>query len=68
MYYVAGYDCWWSMHRLFPRVIGGSRRHEIHHKYGSYGNYQQFFMYLDDFMGTSAEATELREKVITMTE
>mmetsp|Transcript_445 Transcript_445/g.792 ORF Transcript_445/g.792 Transcript_445/m.792 type:complete len:121 (+) Transcript_445:2-364(+) len=54
----AGYDCWWSMHRLFPWLIGGARRHEIHHKNGKNGNYQQFFMYLDDLMGTSSDEEE----------
>lgn len=55
---IAGYNCWWSMHRLFPRLIGGSRRHDLHHKNGKSGNYQQFFMYLDDWMGTSFEDNE----------
>mmetsp|Transcript_6227 Transcript_6227/g.9391 ORF Transcript_6227/g.9391 Transcript_6227/m.9391 type:complete len:307 (-) Transcript_6227:86-1006(-) len=44
----AGYDGFWSMHRLFPRLIGGARRHELHHKSSNAGYYQQFFMYLDD--------------------
>ena len=54
-HHTAGYDCWWSLHRLFPKIIGGARRHHIHHKNGNNGNYQQFFMFLDDIMGTSTD-------------
>ena len=44
----AGYDGFWSMHRLFPQLIGGAKRHEMHHKCSRTGYYEQFFMYLDD--------------------
>jgi sterol desaturase/sphingolipid hydroxylase (fatty acid hydroxylase superfamily) len=52
----AGYDGPWCVHRLFPGVVGGAAAHEIHHKYGS-SNYQQFFIYLDQLMGTHQALT-----------
>jgi methylsterol monooxygenase len=47
----AGYDAPWCLHRLLPGVVGGAAAHEIHHKFGS-SNYQQFFVYLDQLVGT----------------
>jgi sterol desaturase/sphingolipid hydroxylase (fatty acid hydroxylase superfamily) len=47
----AGYDGFWSMHKLFPGLVGGAACHEIHHRTGSH-NFQQFFSYLDRMMGS----------------
>jgi sterol desaturase/sphingolipid hydroxylase (fatty acid hydroxylase superfamily) len=43
----AGYDGFWSTHRLFPGIFGGAVRHVEHHTKGKHF-YQQFFCYLDD--------------------
>ncbi|CAE8676294.1 unnamed protein product, partial [Polarella glacialis] len=43
----AGYDGFWSSHRLYPGIFGGARRHNAHHINGKQ-YYQQFFCYLDD--------------------
>mmetsp|Transcript_49106 Transcript_49106/g.129827 ORF Transcript_49106/g.129827 Transcript_49106/m.129827 type:complete len:354 (+) Transcript_49106:72-1133(+) len=45
----AGYDGFWSTHRLYPGVMGGAKRHVEHHTKGK-SYYQQFFCYLDDFV------------------
>lgn len=45
----AGYDAFWSLHNLFPGIIGGAKRHEEHHRRGNV-YYQQFFTYLDDVL------------------
>ena len=45
----AGYDGFWSMHNLLPWLIGGAKRHEVHHGCGNQ-YFQQFFMYLDDLL------------------
>jgi len=45
----AGYDGFWSTHRLYPGIFGGALRHVQHHTKGK-GYYQQFFCYLDDFV------------------
>mmetsp|Transcript_66758 Transcript_66758/g.145627 ORF Transcript_66758/g.145627 Transcript_66758/m.145627 type:complete len:349 (+) Transcript_66758:59-1105(+) len=45
----AGYDGFWSSHRLFPWVLGGAKRHLAHHHHGK-KYYQQFFLYLDDLL------------------
>jgi sterol desaturase/sphingolipid hydroxylase (fatty acid hydroxylase superfamily) len=45
----AGYDGFWSLHNIFPKIYGGAKRHEEHHKYGCIF-YQQFFMYLDNIL------------------
>lgn len=46
----AGYDGWWSLHNVFPSwIVGGAKRHEIHHIKGD-RYFQQFFNYLDDFI------------------
>lgn len=47
----AGYDGFWSLHNLFPGLIGGALCHEVHHDNGS-SNFQQFFFYLDYMMGS----------------
>jgi len=44
----AGYDCFWSMHNLYPGIFGGTKRHMAHHMNGK-KYYQQFFCYLDDW-------------------
>lgn len=43
----AGYDGFWSMHNLLPWLVGGAKRHEMHHHNGT-RYFQQFFMFLDD--------------------
>jgi len=43
----AGYDGFWSSHRLYPSIFGGALRHLAHHTKGKHF-YQQFFCYLDD--------------------
>ena len=66
-------DAPFSMHNLFPKAVGGALRHRLHHqkggvhqKGGAKGrggggvNYQEFFLYLDDFFGTAAENAECR--------
>jgi len=45
----AGYDGFWSSHRLYPGIFGGARRHVAHHEKGKHF-YQQFFCYLDDLI------------------
>jgi len=45
----AGYDGFWSSHRLYPGVFGGALRHVQHHTKGK-EFYQQFFCYLDDYV------------------
>mmetsp|Transcript_118123 Transcript_118123/g.368000 ORF Transcript_118123/g.368000 Transcript_118123/m.368000 type:complete len:337 (+) Transcript_118123:20-1030(+) len=45
----AGYDAFWSSHRLYPGVFGGALRHLEHHTKGK-RFYQQFFCYLDDMV------------------
>lgn len=45
----AGYDGFWSSHRLYPGILGGAARHVEHHMKGKH-YYQQFFTYLDDFI------------------
>lgn len=47
-----GYDLPFMLHRLVPfGVVGGSVRHEAHHKYGD-RNFEQLFVYLDGLAGT----------------
>jgi len=45
----AGYDGFWSSHRLYPGILAGAHRHVQHHAKGKHF-YQQFFCYLDDFV------------------
>eukprot|EP00415_Alexandrium_ostenfeldii_P001352 UN1352 len=45
----AGYDGFWSTHRLYPGIFGGALRHVEHHRKGKQF-YQQFFCYLDDMV------------------
>jgi len=45
----AGYDGFWSSHKLYPGIFGGARRHIAHHSKGKHF-YQQFFCYLDDLV------------------
>jgi sterol desaturase/sphingolipid hydroxylase (fatty acid hydroxylase superfamily) len=47
----AGYDGFWSLHNLFPGLVGGAACHELHHNDGSH-NFQQFFTYLDQLIGS----------------
>eukprot|EP00457_Paulinella_chromatophora_P010921 gb/GEZN01011040.1/.p1 GENE.gb/GEZN01011040.1/~~gb/GEZN01011040.1/.p1 ORF type:complete len:375 (+),score=24.95 gb/GEZN01011040.1/:31-1155(+) len=44
-------DTWFSLHNLFPSLVGGSKFHLRHHRDGRY-HYQQFFFYLDAWFGT----------------
>merc|ERR1719223_211683 len=44
----SGYDAPWALHRLWPCVFGGAKRHHLHHKDGA-PHLQQFFTYLDDW-------------------
>jgi len=45
-----GYDMPWMAHNVLPRgVLGGSRRHEVHHKSGKQ-YFSEFFCCLDDFL------------------
>jgi hypothetical protein len=46
----SGYNFRWMSHNIWPEFLGGSPRHERHHKDGRV-YYQQFFMYLDDILG-----------------
>jgi len=46
----SGYNFSWMSHNIWPEFLGGSPRHDRHHKDGRV-YYQQFFTYLDDFMG-----------------
>lgn len=50
----SGYDLPWMSHRIFPEILGGSPRHEMHHHDGRV-YYQQYFKYLDDFFGFTEE-------------
>jgi sterol desaturase/sphingolipid hydroxylase (fatty acid hydroxylase superfamily) len=44
-----GYDLPWQAQNVVPgAVVGGSRRHHLHHARGGAGHYQKFFTYLDD--------------------
>ena len=47
----SGYDLPWMTHRIWPRICGGARRHNAHHNKGNV-YFQQFFCYIDDFLGT----------------
>ena len=47
----SGYDLPWMTHRLWPAVCGGAKRHNAHHNRGTV-YFQQFFCYIDDFLGT----------------
>lgn len=57
----AGYDAWWSLHNLFPSIIGGAKRHEVHHQNGAM-YFQQFFMYLDDLFLLSNNTKQIAIK------
>jgi sterol desaturase/sphingolipid hydroxylase (fatty acid hydroxylase superfamily) len=46
----SGYNFGWMTHNIWPEFLGGSPRHERHHKDGRV-YYQQFFTYLDDALG-----------------
>jgi cholesterol 25-hydroxylase len=46
----SGYDLPFMSHRLFPGILGGSKRHELHHARGNV-HFHQFFCYLDDAFG-----------------
>ena len=46
----SGYDLPWMSHNIYPEIFGGSPRHERHHANGKV-YYQQYFTYLDDFLG-----------------
>jgi len=46
----SGYNFSWMTHNIWPEFLGGSPRHERHHKDGRV-YYQQFFTYLDDALG-----------------
>lgn len=46
----SGLDLPWGSHRLFPKIMGGAPRHELHHNTHQHC-YHQFFTYLDDFFG-----------------
>jgi hypothetical protein len=46
----SGYNFRWMTHNIWPEFLGGSPRHERHHKDGRV-YYQQFFVYLDDILG-----------------
>jgi sterol desaturase/sphingolipid hydroxylase (fatty acid hydroxylase superfamily) len=47
----SGYDLPFMSHRLFPTVFGGAPRHEAHHQRGNV-YFHQFFMWIDDALGT----------------
>jgi len=45
------FDLPWALHNLLPKgVLGGPRRHRLHHRHGDV-YFQQFFCYLDDAFG-----------------
>lgn len=46
----AGYDGPWCMHHVWPWLIGGAERHEVHHRNGGV-YYCEFFKGLDDAFG-----------------
>lgn len=47
----SGYDMPWMLHNVLPHgILGGSPAHEEHHN-GGKRHYQQFFLYLDYFIG-----------------
>jgi len=45
-----GYNFPWMSHNIWPEFLGGTPRHERHHKDGRV-YYQQFFTYIDDALG-----------------
>ena len=50
------YDMPWSPQNVVPGgVVGGSRRHHVHHARGGAGYYQKFFTYLDDSAAWTAK-------------
>ena len=61
----SGYNFSWMSHNIWPEFLGGSPRHERHHKDGRV-YYQQFFTYMDDALGFTdqdvAEATEAKRR------
>jgi sterol desaturase/sphingolipid hydroxylase (fatty acid hydroxylase superfamily) len=50
----SGYNLPWMSHNIYPEIFGGSPRHERHHANGKV-YYQQYFKYLDDFLGLTEE-------------
>ncbi|CAB9519274.1 Cholesterol 25-hydroxylase [Seminavis robusta] len=48
----SGYNLPWMSHNIWPEFLGGSPRHERHHKDGRV-YYQQFFTYMDDLLGSN---------------
>jgi len=47
----SGYNMPWMLHNIVPgNILGGSVRHEMHHRTGR-NNYHQFFTYFDDMFG-----------------
>lgn len=45
----SGYDMPWMLHNVVPfHILGGSPRHEAHHRVGN-KYFQQFYTYLDDW-------------------
>lgn len=46
----AGYDSPISMHNVWPAIVGGAARHEVHHRDGSV-YYSKFFKGIDDLLG-----------------
>ena len=51
----SGYDLPFMSHRLWPAVLGGAPRHEVHHNRGGV-YFHQYFKYLDDLLGHTPEA------------
>jgi hypothetical protein len=50
----SGYNLPWMSHNIYPEIFGGGPRHERHHANGKV-YYQQYFKYLDDFLGFTEE-------------
>jgi len=57
----SGYNFSWMSHNIWPEFLGGSPRHERHHKDGRV-YYQQFFTYMDDAMGWNDQ--DVKEQMI----
>ena len=50
-----GFAIFARVHRLWPAVLGGAPRHEVHHNRGGV-YFHQYFKYLDDLLGHTPEA------------
>ena len=57
---IQGYDFPFMTHNLFPKVFGGSIRHNAHHADGK-RYYQQYFKYLDDFFSFEGKGQDSQE-------